>query len=153
MKIENLKAQELEHIRAAHGGLLKPEDVVDFARDPNTALHSEFEWDDSLAAHEHRLNQARNVIRLVVTIIGEQPEPVRAFVSLPTDRVSGGGYRSMADVVNDVSRRDEMIRDALERLLAAKRKYQHLVALQDVWMAIDAAVAKQQEEAPSAATG
>ncbi len=152
MKIDSQKAVELEHIRTSHGGLLKPEDVVEFAKDPNTALHSEFTWDDTEAARLHRLNQARNVIRLVVTIIGEAPEPVRAFVSLPTDRAQGGGYRSMAEVVNDSSRREEMLRDALERLLSAKRKYSHLQALQPVWDALDAAVAAQQQ-APSAATG
>lgn len=146
------KAQELEQIRLLHGGLLKPEDVVAFAKDPATALHSDFTWDDSQAAHERRLDQARNVIRLVVTIISnEKVEPVRAYVSLPSDRVVGGGYRAIQDVVNDKSRSEEMLRDALERLLAAKRMYSRLQDLQPVWDAIDKIAAEQQ--APSAATG
>jgi hypothetical protein len=154
MNLQSDQARELESIRATHGGLLKPEDVVDFAKNPQTALHSAFVWDDTEAAAKYRLDQARQVIRLVVTIIGDSPEPVRAFVSIPSDRVSGGGYRSMADVVSDSSRRAEMLREALERLLSVKRKYAHLQALQPVYDAIDAAVAAQQStEAPASATG
>ena len=104
MKLERTAA-ELEHIRTTHNGMLKPEDVVAFATDPNTALHSHFEWDDTEAAREYRLVQARTVIRLIVTVIGEDPVPMRTYVSLPSDRVVGGGYRALQDVVNDESRR------------------------------------------------
>ena len=39
---------ELEQIRNANGGILYPKAVVDFARNPDTDLHSGFEWDDSI---------------------------------------------------------------------------------------------------------
>ena len=48
-----------------HQGRITPEMVVDAARDPNSPLHSAFEWDDAQAAHEHRLAQARVLLRRV----------------------------------------------------------------------------------------
>jgi len=68
--------QELESIRRSAGGLLRPEDVVEFARSPETALHEEFTWDDSEAAHQYRLWQARQVIRVNVTVIGNTESKV-----------------------------------------------------------------------------
>jgi hypothetical protein len=60
------KLVELERIREADGGLLFPESVVKKAADPSNALHEEFEWRDDVAAHQHRLHQARVLIRSVV---------------------------------------------------------------------------------------
>jgi hypothetical protein len=44
-------------------GRLRPADVVEDARDPASPLHDEFEWDDALAAAEHRLARAETLIR------------------------------------------------------------------------------------------
>ena len=136
MKLEQVQT-ELEQIRKANNGLLKPEHVVEFAKDPNTALHRHFEWDDTEAARLFRLVQAGAVIRLCVTVLQEDVPPVRTYVSLPSDRVEGGGYRSTREVVNDESRRQEMLRDALERLNAWKRRYAHLQALLPVFDAME----------------
>jgi len=42
---------------------LTAENLIDKARDPDNPAHDHFEWDDSVAAHEHRLEQARALIR------------------------------------------------------------------------------------------
>jgi hypothetical protein len=131
--------EELGQLQREHGGLLRAQDVVSFAKNPATALHGYFTWDDSEAAELYRLSQARAVIRLSVTVISEEAAPVRAFVSLPSDRMSGGGYRSLTDVVNDEVRRGEMLADALARLGALRRKYAALQALLPVWEAVDKA--------------
>lgn len=131
-------ADELAHIQHANGGLLRPADVVAFARNEDTALHSKFEWDDTEAAAKWRLVQAREVIRLNVTIIGDNAGPVRAFVSLSSDRATkGGGYRATVDVLSDDIRRSEMLADALDELRSVKRKYEKLRALKPVWDALD----------------
>jgi len=36
---------------------------------------------------------------------------IRAFVSLPTDRENGGGYRLITEVAGDVYLKEEMLRD------------------------------------------
>ena len=53
---------ELERIREKHG-TLTPENVVKESRRKTAALHDEFEWDDAVAAHEHRKERARVIMR------------------------------------------------------------------------------------------
>ena len=67
-------------------GHLTPEAVVEKARNPNTALHAMFEWDDGEAAEQYRLLQARGLIRRVVVHVTRPTETetvtVRAFVNV-----------------------------------------------------------------------
>lgn len=130
-------AAELAAIQKTGGGLLMPASVVEFAKNPDTALHSQFEWDDTAAAHAHRLWQARMVIRLHVTVLAADTEPVRAFVSLSTDRGGVGGYRSTVDVMDDDINRSVMLTDALDELRRVQRKYRAVAALKKVWEALD----------------
>jgi hypothetical protein len=95
-----------------NGGVLKVEDVLEEARDEGSPLHKHFEWDDSEAAEQYRKQQARSLIqRCKVVLIDTQPIEIGAFVSLPTDRESGGGYRLTSDVVSDERLKAELMRD------------------------------------------
>lgn len=49
--------------------VLLPEDVVEAARNPNSTMHSFFEWDDTEAARSFRLVQARWLIRSVEIVV------------------------------------------------------------------------------------
>lgn len=132
--------EELRTIEAEHG-ILRPEDVVEFARNKKTALHSQFEWDDSEAAQKYRLWQARYVISTSVTIIEAEQKKyaVRAFVSLTPDRrAEGGGYRSIASVMTDDEMKAQLFKDALAELGTFRRKYHSLKQLSEVFEAIDA---------------
>lgn len=128
-------------------GMLHPEDVVAFARDPETALHAQFEWDDTEAAHQFRLEQARRVIRVHVVVDDTDgaAQQVRAFVSLSSDRRSGGGYRTFAAVKSDEALYAEMLSDALGQLVGIQRKYQRIKELGRVFRAVDAVAEKQQK--------
>lgn len=138
MKGLNESAQaELDALVEQHGGIVLPAQVVEFARDENTALHEYFDWDDSEAAKQWRLEQARRVIRLSVTVIQSDNAPIRALVSLTSDRKAGGGYRALADILDDESLREQMERDALAELRVFRRKYERLVLLQPIWVAVD----------------
>lgn len=131
----NLEArQELELIRSRNkDGILFPEDVVKFARNSKTALHKFFEWDDNKAAENYRLAQARSIIRVTVEIIGDvSTEPVRTYVSLPSDRKSDGGYRHMAEVVEDQVMLEELFAEAQRELEAFRKKYQKLAAVSEM---------------------
>lgn len=119
--------EELLALYEAHNGLLRPEDVVEFAKNPETALHSRFEWDDSAAAHQWRLEQARNVIRVHVTTVANNE--VRMWVSLDTDRYSTSGYRSLEDVMTDEKRREMFIKQAARDFRIFRAKYQMLKEL------------------------
>lgn len=58
-------AAELEHIADAHGGVIRPSDIVREAAALASPLHGEFEWDDSKAAYGYRLTRARQLISVV----------------------------------------------------------------------------------------
>lgn len=124
-----------------YGGGVTAEQVVEFARDPNTALHASFMWDDSQAAHRYRLLQAQDVLRVMVrTVAGPTGVTrVRAFVCLSSDRHVGGGlYRPVAAVLESAAMTDTMMRDALKELQALRTKYGHLTQLAKVWSSVDA---------------
>lgn len=59
---------ELERIRAAHDDKLNPRDIVEESRPNDAVLHSFFEWDDAVAAEEHRVLQARRLSRSVYIV-------------------------------------------------------------------------------------
>jgi hypothetical protein len=92
--------------------VLMIDDVIKEAQDEGSILHSHFEWDDSEAAVQYRREQARTLIqRCRITVLADEPTHVRAFVSLPSDRETGGGYRMVADVMTSVSMKEEFVHD------------------------------------------
>lgn len=135
---------ELQAIAKQHGGILRAEDVVAFARDSSTALHSRFEWNNGKAAHEWRLHQARNLIRVSVTMLPNVETPYRAFVSLVPDRSEdGGGYRRTVDVLDNQSSRQQLLSQALDELERMQEKYSQLTELASVFAAARAVRAKK----------
>jgi hypothetical protein len=126
-------AQELERIRLSHSGFLKPEDVVEEARDKNSVLHSNFEWSNSKAASMYRLEQARRLIRVCIKVISNDKPAVRTYVSLRMDRVSedGGtaGYREIVSVMSKQDLREQLLQDAFADFEFFRKKYQYLVEL------------------------
>jgi len=127
---------ELEKIRTANGGFLTPEAVVSAAKDEDSPLHSYFTWDDTEAAHRWRLEQARKLIRLSVTIVKQDTQPVRAYVSLLNDR-GKNGYRATIDVLNDEDLRDQLLQCALRELAAFRHKYAVLSELAELFEVAD----------------
>ena len=119
--------QELERIRKANRGVLNPADVVDFARDPNTALHSRFVWDDSEAAQQYRLVQAREVIRFTITVVENKSTPM--YVSLREERNKGVSYMSIEDVLRDSDKTRTMLNQALSEIEGWQRRYETLAEL------------------------
>lgn len=118
--------------------LLRPCDVVNFAKSTKTSLHNHFEWSDSKAAKEYRLHQARQLITVYVTVVDETQKPIQAFVSLKSDRIQpGGGYRLTVDVLSNQNLREELLEQAIDEAKAFKIKYQELKELVLVFQAID----------------
>ena len=145
MHNDDLK-KELERIRQqSSGGLLKEEDIVVDAQPINSPLHGEFEWDNAIAGDKYRLMQATNLIhRVSVTIATPQgSETVRYFVSLSSDRLSGGGFRSVVDVLSNAQQQQELLDTALAELQNFQNRYKTLTALSGVFQAIKTAVQKR----------
>lgn len=144
---------ELLRIAADHGGLLRAADVVREAADAASPLHSYFEWDDTEAAQLYRLQQARQLIRVVVQVqqYDEQTYRVRTFVSLTEDRVQeGGGYRVMTSVLSSPNERARLLNQAMRELNNFKVKYQELTELIGIFRAIDRASRTIDPDVPQA---
>src|SRR5690606_11240128 len=125
---------ELETIKARDNGELRPSAVVEAARDKRNPLHSQFEWDDKVAAHEYRLSQARALIRrFEFEIPGEDGEPMvrtRAFVSVGAGR--DRSYRDARDVASSdlASMVEDQLRQELQEIrdrLARFKKFEQVV--------------------------
>jgi hypothetical protein len=126
--------EELEQLTKRHKGILRPYDIVEFAADPSTALHAKFEWDDEVAAHEHRLTQARHLIRVYMKPVNNKP--IRAWVSLTTDR-GGDSYRLTEDVMANEVLRAQLLEDSKRDMVSFKNKYRNLSELAKVFEAMD----------------
>ena len=125
MAMEDIE-QELQALYEENGRL-DPHDVVESAADPASPLHSRFTWDNSAAAHQWRLEQARNLIRTVTIQRIEQPaaEPrkIRAWVHDP----GTNGYVSTEDVAKQPDVRDRVLDDMrrdLDRLRTKWKLYE-----------------------------
>lgn len=71
-KLSYAAVEELNALRDL--GKLTPPGVLAFAKDPKTALHRYFTWDDSAAAYQYRLTQARG---LIVEVRVETPKATK----------------------------------------------------------------------------
>jgi hypothetical protein len=128
---------ELVQIGKAHGGFVRPSDVVQAARAARNPLHQFFEWDNTKAAEEYRLVQARHLIRRVTVILtsGDEPIPIRAFISLMGDR-GEGSYRQTVVVLSTSDFRQQALEEALAEMKAFQHKYRHLAEVAEVIMAM-----------------
>ena len=126
---------ELERVRKRHRGILRPADVVAFAEDASTALHARFTWDDAVAAHERRLEQARHIIRCSVVVLRDDQPPIRAYVSLQDDR-GEDSYRSLIDVVSDKGMRATLLAQALAEADSWRARYERFAELRPIRDAI-----------------
>lgn len=129
MNRENV-ANEL--LALERNGLIKPTEAVQWARvHTNSHLHQALEWDDAVAGEAYRVQQVRSLIAVFV----EPVHHARQFVSLSVDRVEGGGYRRIEQVMNQQDLRSILLQDALHELERMREKYQALQELDKVWAA------------------
>lgn len=134
----------LEKIREKNGGTLTPDAVVTASKPKAAPLHSEFEWDDSVAGHQWRINQARQIVRSVALVDEGVSEAPRAFVSVQGSDEEGRAYVSIEAAMSRDDWREQVLRDALAEALSWQRRYQSFKELAEIHGAIEA-TAKQLE--------
>lgn len=131
-------SEELLRIKLEDGGdIVTAEQVVAHAEDEDSPLHKYFQWDDTEAARQYRLFQARQLITVAVIMLPGKKRPSSAWVSLRYDRQQPeGGYRLLVDVLSNADQREMLIREALEDLRTWELKYKRLVELLPIFDAI-----------------
>lgn len=123
----NAVGAHIEMLREQFKGEITPEDVLNDARNPNSPLHSFFEWDDSAAAEQHRLAQARGLIRSVVAIYVSEDKPatrVRAYVHV--NEPGAPHYRETSHAMSAAKTREMVLRRAWSELQAWRKRYADL---------------------------
>lgn len=122
-------------------GSLTPEIVLGESQNKKSLFHGYFTWDDSIAAHEHRLHQARNLISSIQVIEDENSQPVQAFINI-TVSDSGGEVERVYLPANEVSSntqlREQHLNHLKTRLKNMRIEYSAFSELAKVWSAVDA---------------
>ncbi len=107
-------------------GLLTPEVVVEEATSPDHPLHTHFEWDDSIAGHKFRLQQAGNLLRVT-----EKPTPdaefdLRAFVVVSGQKTARSEYVPRDEALGDPFMRELLLQRMRRDAQSFMTRYQHM---------------------------
>ena len=117
---------------------IKPEDIVEAARNENSEMHLCFEWRDDVAAQKYRISQA---VQLTSNLIfhrevyedGTKAPPVRIFNKTDTT----GGYKVPERTFKVQSEYEKLLQRAWAELRAFKVKYAALQELDYILRLID----------------
>lgn len=117
--------------------------VVRAASDVDHPLHPGFEWDDAVAANEHRILQARQLVNSLRVVATEIPgaEPERVYISVRSHEVSSGPnvYMALRVVERDADYRQEEVQrglKALENWMERFGHYEELAPIAEVLRSI-----------------
>ena len=131
---------------------ITPADVLDRATDLDSPLHYEFDWNDPTAAHAHRMDQARYMLRSLVVVVrksdGNYTEPVRAVLSVYQATPDHGDSETpnmftphvfipVNQVFSEADQRRQQLVMALKELAVFRKRYQNLEALARLFADID----------------
>lgn len=124
-----------QEIKSINGGEATPEEILSFAeKHPDSELYKCFEWDDTKAAREYRLQQARKVIMLLVRVSADKEKPVIREYQITSKKNT---YQPTREFLVRQDEYEILLKRALNELQAFKKKYEMLSELEDVFKAID----------------
>jgi hypothetical protein len=114
-------------------GYVQPKTVVDKSRPSDAELHDCFEWQDNLAAEKWREQQARALIRNIVTVEVSDVEDkcrevVKTFTHVIHDEQTRG-YKMTEIALRDTDDRVYVLSVARRELLSFVAKYRKLTEL------------------------
>lgn len=145
--------EALLDIREDRGRLIAGEVVLD-ATAKDSPLHAYFEWNNTKAAAEYRLTQARHLIASVVIVeTKEQGEidPIRAWCKLNSQE----GYEAINVVMRDPALRKEALKEVKRGIDSLREKLVAFEGFADLLGALDEVeqIAKKHEDALQGAPG
>lgn len=122
-------AAELRKLYKRGKRSLRPARVVAAARDPDSPLHKFFCWDDSKAAAEFRLIQARQLIarvRLTIPAGSGEVREVRAYHAV---RSKAAGYSHLEDVLASAELKAALLSQMAADLERVRERYASLESI------------------------
>lgn len=134
---------ELERLRKRLGDGITAEALVQEAARRGSPLAPLFEWDDERAANEHRLQEAREIMRSILVVEkGKEPRPW--LITIRDERPKEGSHaprfkyvRLVEDVLPKPDLTQQVLHRAAAELASWRRKYGMLRELARVHEVID----------------
>lgn len=103
-------------------GHIKPSMLLDEAQNEDSSIHNLFEWDDTKAAHEYRLDQSRKMLRKVKIIYDGEPE---RLIHIPKvivkDESKEGEYKPVTAIVKVQDDFARALSEAVGKLSSAQQ--------------------------------
>jgi len=111
IKDKEVVEKRLAEIASANDGRLTPDLVVEDAQNPDSPLHELFEWNDGVAGHKYRIEQARQVITSVRVVITTEHKSVSTvfYVRDPEADATEQGYVS----INKLRSNSDLARESI----------------------------------------
>lgn len=149
--------QEMQKARKSAGDDATTRDlaeaVITRAKSKRNPLHKEFEWDDSTAAHEFRLSQAKSMIRHISIkrddIKTDRPQRVFHVVTMASETPGERPrkvYRTTDEIMKDPDTRAELLGRALNELISFRNRFRDLQELAVVLRSIEEVIETIQVE-------
>jgi hypothetical protein len=112
--------------------------VLEAAKNRRNPLHKHFEWDDAVAGHKYRLEQARSIIRLIrVEPTNENDRPTRAFISVKDSK--GVAYRDLGEIKRSADLQISLLKQARADLESFRERY---AMFRDLFPEVDTALSR-----------
>lgn len=129
----------LEAIARNNGGVLRPFDVVQDARQPDSPLHELFEWDVEEAAQEHWMHTARRIIASVKVNITTETIVLKAPAYVRDPRLHGReqGYLETIKLRTEHEIAKEVLAGEVQNVISALRRARNVAAALDMESEID----------------
>ncbi len=116
-----------------------PSVLVAAAESKRNKLHQLLEWDDTVCGVEHRLAQARLILRSVMLYRDDLPgQEIRKYETVRTPGVKKEtAYKRTELIMQDPEDRAALLQRALGELVALRRRYSALQELAIVFRSVD----------------
>ena len=115
-------------------GELTAKKLVDISRPEDAPLHRVFNWNDEEAAELYREDQARRMIRCLITVPENNTVETRAYFNIVSNESE---YHSINAILETQDKYDALMETALKELAAFKKKYAALAKLKPIFDAIE----------------
>ena len=118
--------ERLEYITLKNRGRVTPEMVVEEAKLKSSVFHNYFEWNNTEAAEQYRLQQARSLINHIVEVVvieGKQSKQ-RSFFSIN----NGGGNKAYVTIRTAVTKSNYRIQ-LLNQLISTMENVTELMKM------------------------
>jgi len=125
---------------------LTAEIVLNHAKKKSSPLHELFTWNNTEAANQFRLWEARTLIKSVkITMtVGVEEVKVRKYINLRTDDENNANpwganseYKEVKEIMSDEKTKEILFQQAINELNAFRKKYHGLRQFEKLMVEID----------------